>query len=159
MINSLILPEPPIKERCSIPMARIKLLMMYLHSPMVMHLRNGVIKHLTGANGSDQTFTDTDFPVFRLADAYLMYAEAVVRGGTGGSLGDALNVCQCYQDKSLWKCFRESCLNKRCYLDFILDERARELSWECQRRTDLIRFGQIHQINLSVALERWHCRR
>jgi len=27
-------------------------------------------------------------------------------------------------------------------LDFLLDERARELYWEAQRRTDLIRFGK-----------------
>ncbi|MNT08899.1 SusD family protein [compost metagenome] len=27
-------------------------------------------------------------------------------------------------------------------LDFILDERGRELFWECTRRTDLIRFGR-----------------
>lgn len=27
-------------------------------------------------------------------------------------------------------------------LDFLLDERGRELYWECHRRTDLIRFGQ-----------------
>ena len=27
-------------------------------------------------------------------------------------------------------------------LPFILDERSRELYWECQRRTDLIRFGK-----------------
>ena len=32
---------------------------------------------------------DTDFPMFRLADAYLMYAEAVLRGG-GGSNAQAL---------------------------------------------------------------------
>ena len=28
-------------------------------------------------------------------------------------------------------------------LDFILDERARELYWECTRRTDLVRFGKL----------------
>jgi hypothetical protein len=27
-------------------------------------------------------------------------------------------------------------------LDYILDERARELNWEAQRRSDLIRFGK-----------------
>jgi hypothetical protein len=27
-------------------------------------------------------------------------------------------------------------------LNFILDERGRELFWECHRRTDLIRFGK-----------------
>ena len=36
-----------------------------------------------GNVGSDLTFVDTDFPMFRLADAYLMYAEAVLRGGSG----------------------------------------------------------------------------
>ena len=40
-------------------------------------------KNLTasGTVGSDLTFPDTDFIMFRLADAYLMYAEAVLRGG------------------------------------------------------------------------------
>ena len=43
----------------------------------------------TGSVGSDPTFPDTDFPMFRLADAMLMYAEAVLRG-VSGSLGSAL---------------------------------------------------------------------
>ena len=34
-----------------------------------------------GNPGSNLTFMDIDFPVFRLADAYLMYAEAVLRRG------------------------------------------------------------------------------
>ncbi len=44
-----------------------------------------------GKQGSDASgdFVDTDFPMFRLADAYLMYAEAVLRGG-GGSNAQAL---------------------------------------------------------------------
>lgn len=31
--------------------------------------------------------------------------------------------------------------------DFILDERARELYWECSRRTDLIRYGKFTSNN------------
>ncbi|MEZ4457885.1 MAG: RagB/SusD family nutrient uptake outer membrane protein [Gemmatimonadales bacterium] len=42
-----------------------------------------------GAAGSHLTHVDTDFPMFRLGDAYLMYAEAVLRGG-GGSRAQAL---------------------------------------------------------------------
>ena len=34
----------------------------------------------TGSFGVDQTFVDTDFPLFRLADVYLMYVEAHLRG-------------------------------------------------------------------------------
>ena len=42
-----------------------------------------------GKPGSNPGFVDTDFPVFRLGEAYLIYAEAAVRGG-GGDLGQAL---------------------------------------------------------------------
>jgi hypothetical protein len=45
---------------------------------------------VNGKQGSDKTgdFSDADFPIFRLADAYLMYAECAVRGA-GGSLATA----------------------------------------------------------------------
>ena len=33
---------------------------------------------------------DTDFPMFRLSDAYLMYAEATVRGASTGNIGTAV---------------------------------------------------------------------
>ena len=39
---------------------------------------------------SSTSFSNTDFPLYRLADAYLMYAECVLRGATGGSAGQAL---------------------------------------------------------------------
>ena len=35
-------------------------------------------------------FSDIDFPVFRLSEMYLIYAEAVLRGGTGGDAATAL---------------------------------------------------------------------
>jgi hypothetical protein len=43
----------------------------------------------TGANGSNPTWVDTDYPMFRLAEMYLNYAEGVLRGGTGGDAATA----------------------------------------------------------------------
>lgn len=94
----------------------------------------------TGGAGKNAQFPDTDFPVFRLADAYLMYAEAVVRQGQGGSMTNARNYInqlrqRAYGDNS--GAIQESDIT----LNFIIDERARELYWEGHRRTDLVRFG------------------
>lgn len=95
----------------------------------------------TGANGSAKDFVDTDFPVFRLADAYLMYAEAVLRGGSGGSAGTALEYVNKVRERA-YKDVKGHIGSGDLNLDFILDERARELYWECHRRTDLVRFGK-----------------
>ncbi len=94
----------------------------------------------TGAVGSDPTksYVDTDFPLFRLADVYLMYAEAVLRGG-GGSLGNAITYVNTLRERA----FGNSSNNVAAIdLNFILDERGRELYWEAIRRTDLIRYGR-----------------
>ena len=56
-------------------------------------------KTSTGAAGKNSTFVDTDFPVFRLADAYLMYAEASLRGG-GGSRATALGYINALRDRA-----------------------------------------------------------
>ncbi len=87
-------------------------------------------------DGYAQDFPDTDFPLFRLADIYLMYAEAVARGG-GGSMGQALGYVNDLRTRAGVGTISESELTK----EFILDERARELAWEGHRRTDLIRYG------------------
>jgi len=97
---------------------------------------------INGNQGSDSTgeFPDTDFPMFRLADAYLMYAEAVLRGG-GGSTGEAVT----YINELKERAYGDTSGNitaSDLTLDFILNERGRELYWEAQRRTDLIRFNQ-----------------
>lgn len=97
-------------------------------------------KTSTGQNGSNATFPDTDYPVFRLADVYLMYAEAVLRGGTGGSMTDAVNYVNSIRERA----YGDESGNitaGELTLGFIIDERARELYWEGHRRTDLIRFG------------------
>ncbi len=95
-----------------------------------------------GVAGSDASgnFTDTDFPLFRVEDAMLMYAEATLRGG-GGSTATALG----YVNQLRQRAFGGAMGNissTQLTLDFILDERARELYWECHRRTDLIRYGR-----------------
>ncbi|MBP2833602.1 RagB/SusD family nutrient uptake outer membrane protein [Aquimarina sp. U1-2] len=91
-----------------------------------------------GEPGQDQLFVDTDFPLFRLADVYLMYAEAHLEGG-GGDLTTATRYINLLRERA----FNNSSANISegdLTLDFILDERARELHWEAHRRQDLIRF-------------------
>lgn len=100
-------------------------------------------KNVTSAGkvGSDVegNFPDTDFPMFRLADVYLMYAEAVLRGGTGGDKPTAL----AYVNKLRERAYGNATGNVTdITLDGILDERAKELYWEGHRRTDLIRYGK-----------------
>ena len=93
-----------------------------------------------GVPGSDATFVDTDFPLFRLADVYLMYAEAVLRGGAGGDAVTALNYVNALRQRAYGDA-SGTIAPAELTLDFILDERGRELYWEGQRRTDLIRYG------------------
>jgi hypothetical protein len=101
----------------------------------------GVIKYTNvkrdGTFGSDLTFPDTDFPMFRLADAYLMYAEAVLRGGQGGSRATALDYVNSIRERAGAATIGDAQLT----LDWLIEERARELYWEGHRRTDLIRFN------------------
>jgi starch-binding outer membrane protein, SusD/RagB family len=100
-------------------------------------------KNITSAGkaGSDVegNFPDTDFPMFRLADVYLMYAEAVLRGGAGGDKATAIG----YINQLRQRAFNGASGNVADIdLAFIINERARELYWEGHRRTDLVRFGQ-----------------
>ena len=104
-------------------------------------------KTSTGANGSDPggTFVDTDFPLFRLGDVYLMYAEAVMRGGTGGSQAQALTYVNTLRDRAYGNTAGATAgriTAVQLTTDFMLDERGREMYWEGSRRTDLIRFGK-----------------
>ncbi len=96
----------------------------------------------TGIAGSNPGFVDTDCPVFRLADVYLMYAEAVLRGGTSGDAGTALNYVNLVRERAYnGNKAAADIIQGQMTLSFILDERARELYWEGYRRTDLVRYG------------------
>ena len=81
---------------------------------------------------------DTDFPMFRLSDAYLMYAEATLRGASNGNIATALG----YVNKIRTRANATAIVASDLTLDFILAERGRELFWECHRRSDLIRFDK-----------------
>jgi len=80
----------------------------------------------------------TDYPLFRLAEMYLVYIEAVARGGSGGDAGTALGYFNLLRQRA----YGNTNGNVSAYtLNDILNERQKELYWECTRRTDLIRYG------------------
>jgi len=94
-----------------------------------------------GSGGQSSDYSDIDMPLFRLAEMYLIYAEAVLRNGTGGDAATALQYINALRTRA----YGSSSGNisaVQLNLDFILDERARELYWEGFRRTDLIRFNK-----------------
>ena len=79
---------------------------------------------------------NTDTPIFRLADTYLMLAECQLRGATNVTPAEALQAVNDVRGRAgatAWASIN---------LDNLLDERARELYWELHRRSDLIRFGK-----------------
>lgn len=82
-----------------------------------------------------ESYPDTDYPMFRLADTYLMYAECAYRGSGDQTL--AMTYMNYLRDRAGAAAYLSvTDIN----LDEILDERMRELYWEGHRRTDLIRF-------------------
>ena len=95
----------------------------------------------------NRDFADIDFPVFRLPEMYLIYTEAVLRGGEGGNTTTALD----YMNKIRYRAYGDSYgvanagrLNASdLSLQLVLDERGRELYWEGHRRTDLVRYNQL----------------
>lgn len=89
---------------------------------------------LNGSNNATSAHVDVDFPMFRLADVFLMYAEAKYRTGDEATALTYMNYIRERAYGNSNHNYTSLVLN-----DFI-DERARELNWECTRRTDLIRF-------------------
>lgn len=81
-----------------------------------------------------ETFPNTDIPLMRKAEAYLTYAEAVLRGATaiGMTAKEAIDMVRNRAHASLKDSYTK---------DDVLDEWSREFQLEGRRRIDLIRFG------------------
>lgn len=94
-----------------------------------------------GNAGSDTTgnFVDSDLPLIRLAEIYLNYAEATLRGG-GGDLSLATAKINELRERAYGNT-SGNVNSSDLTLDFVLDERSKELYWEGQRRTDLVRYN------------------
>lgn len=91
------------------------------------------------ANGN----ADNDYVYFRLADVLLMKAEAILRGGTGGTnAGGYGNTAVDLVNSVRTHPSRGASLMASVNLDQLLDERGRELYLESWRKQDLIRFGK-----------------
>ena len=95
-----------------------------------------------GNQGSDSSgnFVDTDIPLIRLAEIYLNYAEATLRGG-GGDTNTSVSLINQIRERGFGGS-SGAISSGDLTLDFILDERSRELYWEGLRRTDLIRYNR-----------------
>lgn len=96
----------------------------------------------TGEQGSDNTgnFADTDYPLFRLADVYLMYAECAARGFA--DVGTAVDLVNALRERAYDGSTAHNITSGELTPAFVLQERARELYWEGHRRTDLIRYDR-----------------
>ncbi len=83
-------------------------------------------------------FPDTDFFLFRLAEAYLTYAEATARINGGSTTQEGTDLV----NKLRSRAHATTRSNSSYTLDELCDEWAREFYYEGRRRVDLIRFGK-----------------
>lgn len=85
-------------------------------------------------------FNPADFPLFRLADVYLMLAECELNGATGC---DGLNMINKVRERAKVSKLSQNQFTK----ENLLKERMCELYWEGHRRSDLVRFGKFAGAN------------
>ena len=98
---------------------------------------NGGIYATDGSAARADNFPDTDLPLIRLADVYLMYTEAYIMGHAGDATNalNYVNLVRARANETNWTASDLTANN-------ILDERCRELYWELTRRSDLVRHGK-----------------
>jgi len=86
---------------------------------------------------SGRNFGEVDIPIVRLADVYLMRAEAKLRkNDVAGALTD-VNLVRTSRTANITGSTLSS-----LSLDVLFRERGFELYWELHRRTDMVRFGK-----------------
>lgn len=95
------------------------------------------IKFLADFTNITNRNQNNDVPIFRLSDIILMKAEAILRGGTATGGQTALTLVNALRARRT-----TSAAWTTVTLEDIYAERAREMSWECWRRNDMIRFGK-----------------
>lgn len=83
------------------------------------------------ATAATKNFSDIDWPLIRLGEIHLIYAEACMHAG-----GNASAQIKALADRA--GVAAPSTIDE----DFLMAERARELMWEGHRRTDLIRYNK-----------------
>lgn len=87
-------------------------------------------------NNPTSGLINKDVYVYRLAETYLLRAEAQHRAGNNQSAVDDINVVRARANASPIDASEVS-------IDFILDERARELMFEASRKRTLMRMGNL----------------
>ena len=93
-------------------------------------------------SASGRNYGEADISILRLADVYLMRAEAKLRkGDAAGALADVNTVRNSRTAYTV-----KGTPLASITLDLLLRERGFELYWEMNRRTDLIRFGKYEGI-------------
>ena len=83
------------------------------------------------ATAATKNFSDIDWPLIRLGEINLIYAEACMHAG-----GDASAQVKALTDRA------GVSAPSKIDEEWLLAERSRELMWEAHRRTDLIRYGK-----------------
>ncbi len=101
----------------------------------------------TQAVNYNAAYASTDFPIFRLADAYLMRAEALFNTGDLANSVKDVNIIRTRAFGNATGNITTAQLTAK----FLLDERGREFYYEAQRRTDLVRFGKFTDGNYNWA--------
>lgn len=105
----------------------------------------------TGAAGHNSQFIDMDFFLMRAAEAYLIAAEADARINGGNISATGLGYINALRIRANAQTVEAA----DCTLDYILDERSRELYYEGFRRTDLVRYGYFGGANSGKYLWEW----
>lgn len=111
-------------------------------------------RNVTKDNGdapSGSVYSSIDFPLLRTAEAYLTAAEAILRGASAprsealqyvNEIRSRAYMSDSYAQPGIKSSVSGKITDSQLNLDFILSERQREFATECQRRTDLVRFGK-----------------